>query len=769
MVARPTGTVSFLFTDIEGSTRLLHEAGEARYSDLLETHRSLLRSAFGATGGYEEGTEGDSFFVAFERANDAADAASAAQRGLAEHPWPAGLELRVRIGIHTGEPLVGPTGYVGVDVHKAARIMTAGHGGQVLLSEETRRLLAERFVLRDLGEHRLKDLLKPQRLYELAVEGLPRAFPPLRTLEGRPTNLPTPVSDFIGRGAEVGAIVRLVRDERRRLVTLTGVGGGGKTRLALRAAAELIDEFTDGVFHVPLSTLRDERLVLAQIARALEVAEEPDEPLADALPRAIGRKAILLLLDSFDRVRPAAPQVVRLLETCPGLAMLVTSRIPLSIGGETVHPVPPLQPSDALDLLVSRAQSYGVRLERADPALVTIAEQVDCLPLGLELAAARLRLLSPAELATKVEQAVFESGRLEHAPTRQQTIRSMIDWSYELMSPAEQQLFARLSVFGSAASLTALEVICGAGFETLEGLLNAGFLRRQEGSDGLARFVLPSPVRSYARERLRLSGEEPEVARAHATYYLGLARSSLEAGDAVSETNDEQQNYHAALVWAQAHDAELASTIRAALGELFRVRGQVEESRSVIAGPLVPPRREPQVDDDHELSAVREDLDAGRRLLSDGDPAQAVRHFARALQTARDEGSDPALAEAALYLGYAELAREAHSRALRALLVGLRVVESDPGSRWAGAYLEGFAAIATATGELLHAARMQGAAAACAGGAGPETAAEISGSTREAIVTALGTDAYDRAHARGRRLTLREAADEARTGTAPPL
>ena len=767
MDARPTGTVSFLFTDIEGSTRLLQAAGEERYAHLLDTHRRLLRASFEAASGFETGTEGDSFFVAFGRANHAADAASAAQRALAEHAWPEGLEFRVRIGIHTGEPLIGPMGYVGVDVHKAARIMAAGHGGQVLLSEETRRLLADRFVLRDLGEHRLKDLLKPQRLYELAVDGVPRTFPPLRTLEGRLTNLPTPVSDFIGRGTEVNAVVKLFQGERRRLVTLTGVGGGGKTRLALRAAGELVDDFAGGAFLVPLSNVRDERLVLAQVARALDIEEMPDSQLVDTLDRWIGGRELLLLLDSFDRVRGAAPHVLRLLEACPGLAMLITSRRPLGIGGETVHPVPPLQPADALDLLVSRAQSYGVRLERADPALETIADKVDCLPLGLELAAARLQLLSPAELATKVEQAVFESGRLEHAPTRQQTIRSMIDWSYELMSPAEQLLFGRLSVFAAPGPLAALETVCAATFESLEGLLNAGFLRRQVGSDGQARFVLPSPVRSYARERLRLSGEEHEVARAHAAYYLGRARSSLQAAGALSDTNDEQQNYHAALVWAQANDAELESTIRAALGELFRMRGHVEESRTVVEGPL--PRRlpEPAAADEDDVPGLRVELDRGRTLLSAGEAEEAVRHFARAVQAARDAGASAALGEAALYLGYAELERGSHSRALRALLVGLRAVEESADTRWAAAYLEGFAAIAAESGEYVHAGRMQGAAEACAGGEGPESVSAIGGATTRAIVESLGMEAYERARSSGRRLSLRAAASEARAGTAP--
>jgi predicted ATPase/class 3 adenylate cyclase len=774
MVEQPSGTVSFFFSDIEGSTRLLHALGAERYSEQLERHRAFLRERFEAHAGYEVHTEGDAFFVAFRSASHAVEAAREVQQALAAADWPDGHAFRVRIGIHTGEPVIVPPNYVGIDVHKAARIMAAGHGGQVLLSEATRRLLDARFYLRDLGEHRLKDLLQPERLYQLAIPGVSDSFPPLRTLEGKATNLPAPISDFIGRTQEVEAVLALLREGGRRLVTLTGVGGVGKTRVALRAAADLLDEFDDGVFQVALSAVRDEMLVLAEISKTLAIAEEDGRPLAETLAQALAGKKLLLLLDSFDRVRSAAPHLARLLESCPQLTVLVTSRIPLGMAGELVYPVPPLGGTEALDLLVTRAQALGIRLEPADPALVTLVERVEHLPLALELAAGRLQILRPAELVMKIEEAIFESGRLEYAPTRQQTIRSMIDWSHELMSEAEQQLFARLSVFTARAPITALEEICGADLETLSSLVIAGFVRKLEGEDGQARFVLPAIVRSYARERLRLAGEEPTIARAHAVHYLAVARRTggLEH-DVTPET--EQGNYWAALEWAKEHDHALAEELGRALGDLFHSSGRVQEEHTVIAA--IDHLRRPQHDGstDREASIGPETATgagaAGEHrgpLRAVGNNDQAAEQLQRALQQARDEGDNERTSSAAVQLGCCDLQRGQHAQALRSLLIGLRLVEADPTSPWTAPCLEGFAALAAVTGELVHAARMQGAASSFpASGAGEDLAATLRQDTRAAIVATLGFEHYERARQAGAILSLNEAAAEARSGTAP--
>src|SRR5437867_4664071 len=315
MTEPPSGSVTLLFTDIEGSTELLQRVGD-RYADLLTDHRRLLRSAFEAHGGYEIDTAGDAFFVAFSRAEDAIAAAGEAQRALAQKSWPEKGELRVRVGIHTGEPRVIDRSYVGLDVHRAARVMAAGHGGQVLISETTRKQLDDGFVLRDLGEHRLKDLLQPEHLYQLVIEGLPSEFPALKTLGNRPTNLPVQPNPLIGREREVAAVTALLREPEVRLVTLTGAGGTGKTRLALQTGAELLEEFASGVFFVSLAPIRDPSVVIPTVAQTLAVREVPGEPLAETPAAYLEQKEILFVLDNFEQLLVAAIEVSSLLQAC---------------------------------------------------------------------------------------------------------------------------------------------------------------------------------------------------------------------------------------------------------------------------------------------------------------------------------------------------------------------------------------------------------------------------------------------------------------------
>ncbi len=478
----PAGTVTLLFSDIEGSTRLLQRLAD-RYAEVLREHHRLLRLAFGAWDGIEVDNQGDSFFVAFPAAADAVVAAVTAQRALAGHPWPDGVSVRVRMGLHTGEPINIGERYIGVDVHRAARVGAAAHGGQVLLSRTTADLVARALpvgvALRDLGPHRLKDLEHPEHLYQLVVEGLPADFPPLRTLDSRPNNLPLAPTPFVGREREVAQVVALLRHADVRLLTLTGPGGTGKTRLGQRVAAELLDDFPDGVWFVDLAPITDPALVAATIARVLGVQEGADQPLVASLIEQLREKRLLLVLDNFEQVVGAALQVAEVLAACPGLKVLVTSRVALRLSREHEYPVPPLALPDprrlppldrlsqyeAVRLFIERAQAvkpdFAVTNENA-PAVAEICHRLDGLPLAIELAAARVKLLPPRALLARLGHRLqVLTGGARDLPARQQTLRGAIDWSYRLLAPEEQALFARLAVFVGGRTLEAAEAVCG--------------------------------------------------------------------------------------------------------------------------------------------------------------------------------------------------------------------------------------------------------------------------------------------------------------------
>ena len=389
----PSGTVTFLFTDIEGSTRLLHELG-AGYADALADHRRVMRKSFVAHRGVEVDTQGDAFFVAFAKASDGVTAARSAQDMLASGP------IRVRMGLHTGEPILTEEGYVGLDVHKGARIAACGHGGQVLLSEATRRLIDAE--VRDLGLHRLKDLQEPERLFQLG-EG---KFPPLKSLNQ--TNLPVQPTPFLGRERELAEVLDLLEREDVRLLTLTGAGGTGKTRLALQAVAELVEKYPDGVWFVGLADVMDPGLLLPTIAQSLEIREAAGETLEAAVERYLRSKRIVLLLDNVEQLLPAAaPPLGKLCAACPGLELVITSREPLHLGAEREYPVSPLTNDEALRLFARRAQAARPDFELRDKnrsTVETICMRLDRLPLGIELAAARVRLLPPDKLLSRLEQ-----------------------------------------------------------------------------------------------------------------------------------------------------------------------------------------------------------------------------------------------------------------------------------------------------------------------------------------------------------------------------
>jgi predicted ATPase/class 3 adenylate cyclase len=526
----PSGTVTFLFTDIEGSTRLLRELGE-RYADMLAEHNRLLREAFSRHDGLEVGTQGDSFFVAFADAGDAVAAASDVQAALAGGP------MQVRIGIHTGEAVVTDEGYVGIDVHRAARIMSAGHGGQVLFSETTRQRLGENQELVDLGEHRLKDLGAPHRLFQLGE----RDFPPLRTLYR--TNLPIQVTPLVGRRRELAEAGELVRSNR--LVTLTGPGGSGKTRLALQLAADAVEQFPDGVFWVPLQAVRDP----AFVERAIRTSVGAD----DGLIEYIANKRLLVLLDNFEQVVEAAPAVSALVGGTPHAKVLVTSREPLHVESEQRYPVEPLRDADAEILFVERGSAVAPAF-RPTAVVGEICRRLDGLPLAIELAAARLALLEPEELLARLDRRLpLLAGASRDAPARQRTLRSAIEWSYELLEPDEQQLFRRLAVFAGSFSLNAAETVCDAELDILESLVEKSLVRRW----GSGRLGMLDTIREYALERLDESPEGESMRRRHAEHFLAVAESANLSSDRLPSEGQrhdiaiaEQDNIRAALAWA---------------------------------------------------------------------------------------------------------------------------------------------------------------------------------------------------------------------------
>ena len=564
----PGGTVTFLFTDIEGSTRLLEELGAERYAEQLAGHRQVLREAFASHGGVEVDTQGDAFFVAFPTAPGALAAACEAQEALA---------IPVRMGLHTGTPLLTGEGYVGADIHRAARIAAAGHGGQVLISASTAALIdASNSLLLDLGEHRLKDLSAPEQLYQVG-DG---EFPRLKTLYQ--TNLPVPATAFLGREQELAEVAGLLTADGSRLLTLTGPGGTGKTRLALQAAAESADHFPDGVWWVPLAALRDAAVVLPTVAVALGTREEPGRSLQDALRTALAGRRALLLLDNAEHLLPGFAEQLSALRAVDGPSILVTSRERLQLQGEHVYAVAPLEEHDAVRLFLERSLALGVRLERS-PAVVELCRRLDELPLALELAAARTPLFSVAQLLERLggRLDLLKGGR--DADPRQQTLRATIAWSYELLSEEERLLFRRLSVFPAGCSLERAESVCEADPDTLQSLLDKSLVRRRDTQSG-PRFWMLETIREYAAEQLEESGERSTVEDRLIDAACEFARAAepewrLGNTDEWSGRFDlERDNLRSAIAAAlERGDAERALTIAAYLGWLWQERGLMRE------------------------------------------------------------------------------------------------------------------------------------------------------------------------------------------------
>jgi predicted ATPase/class 3 adenylate cyclase len=616
----PTGTVTFLFTDIEGSTRLADEL-RAAWPRLLERHREIARAAWAEQHGVEIGTEGDSFFVVFASAPQAAAAAVAVQRGLAAEPWPEGGRIRIRMGLHTGEAVLSGGSYVGLDVHRAARIANAANGGQVLLSATTRSLvegsLPQGVTLREMGEHRLKDLSRPERISELVIEGLISDFPPLRTLNAVPNNLPTQLTSFLGRQHEIAEARQLLIDGR--LLTLTGPGGTGKTRLSLQLAADATDRFPDGIYFVPLGTISQSDLVLPTIAQAMGMVD-PGTQALDRVADHIASKCILLVLDNFEQVNDAAPRIAELLARAPKMSILVTSRSPLRVYGEREFPVPPLGVPDPKHLpdfeQLSTYESVALFIERAmavrpdfavtganAPAVAEICVRLDGLPLAIELAAARVRVLTPQAIMERLgDRLKLLSGGSRDLPERQQTLRGAIAWSHDLLDEADQRVFARFAVFAGGARLDAIEtVVFGPDdatdpLDAITSLVDKSLIRQESEPSGEPRFRMLSTIREYAMEKLGERGEADVLQERHAAWVVSLAEQSAPRvfGDEQRTVLDryemEHDNIRAALAWAAgAGHSETALRILASSWRFWQMRGFLAEARETAERVLALP------------------------------------------------------------------------------------------------------------------------------------------------------------------------------------
>ena len=562
----PSGTVTFLFTDVEGSTKLLHSLGAEGYADALAEHRRVIREACSAEGGVEVDTQGDAFFFAFPTAPGALAAAAVFTEALTSG------SIAVRVGLHTGTPLVAQEGYVGGDVNRAARIAACGHGGQVLVSSSTAQLVE--LELTDLGEHRLKDLSAPERIYQLGDGD----FPALKSLYR--TNLPVPATPFLGREQELAEVVELLTADDARLLTLTGPGGTGKTRLALQAAGLASDAYPDGVFWIPLAPLRDPTLVLATAAQTLGSKNGLAEHIAD--------KAMLCLFDNFEQVVGAAPELAELVSACPNLDVLVTSRERLRVGGEQTYPVPPLAEEDGEALFVTRAQAVEPSFTPSE-AVRELCLRLDELPLALELAAARTALFSPEQLLEKLSQRLDLLRGERDADPRQQTLRATTEWSYELLSEEEQRLFRRLAVFVGGCTYEAAEDVAEADPDTLQSLLDKSLLRKRDSPAG-PRYWMLETIREYAAGQLEASGEADELRRRHAEQFLDLAEQGrLIEMDAswVNRVDSEVDNVRTALDFAKrTGQSQRVLRATASLRDFWFTRGYIAEGQMCLENAL---------------------------------------------------------------------------------------------------------------------------------------------------------------------------------------
>ena len=621
----PGGTVTFLFTDVEGSTSLLDELGAERYAEVLAEHRRLVRGIAASSGGVEVDNQGDAFFLAFPLAAGALAAAEGIRDALAQG------RVRVRMGLHTGEPLLTDEGYVGPDVHRAARIAAAGHGGQVLLSAATASLVEGH--LRDLGEHRFKDLAAAERLYQLGDED----FPALRSLHR--TNLPVPSTAFLGRDRELGELKELLSRPHVRLVTLIGPGGIGKTRVALQTAALVSEDYPDGVWWVPLAAIRDAGVVEEVAAQALGAKE--------GLVEHIGSKRALVLFDNFEQVLEAASGIGDLLASCPDLKVLATSREPLHLSSEHEYAVAPLGRDDGIKLFNARAQAVRADF-RSDAAVSEICRRLDDLPLALELAAARVKVLSPSQILERIGEALpLLADGPRDAPERQRTLRATIEWSHDLLSADEQQLFRRLAVFTGGFTLEAAEEVCDADLEAISLLVDKSLVRVSD-----ERFSVLETIREYADERLSASGEENDLRTRHARFFATFAEGvepELTSGGRqalwLERIAQDHENLRSALAWlSDAGERESVLRVSGSLVVFWFVRGFYAEGVDWLCRAIA----EAEV----SSSALAKALwGAGFLEALEGDFATGKAHLDRSIAVGREVGDDSSVARSLLGLG----------------------------------------------------------------------------------------------------------------------
>jgi predicted ATPase/class 3 adenylate cyclase len=702
-------TLAFLFSDIEGSTRLEQAVGTAVYVAIRERHRELLRAAFVAHEGREQGTEGDSFFVVFPAASDALRAALDAQRALAAEAWPALATVRVRMGLHAGEATLVGGSLVGLAINRAARIAGVAHGGQVLVSESIRALagagIPQGAGLIDLGAHRLKDLREPEHLYQLSAPDLPAGFPPLATLDARPNNLPTQLTSFVGREAELSSAGGLL--DSNRLVTLTGPGGTGKTRLSLQVAAGAADGYPDGVFFVPLETVRDPALVASRIAGEIGLAESGGRSGRDVVVEWLTGKRVLFVLDNFEQVLDAGAVVADILRAAPGLKVIVTSRAPLRVSGEQEFPVPglPVPPdpghlggyeqaqhggADAFDpallstyeavrLFIARARSvrpdFAVTNENA-PAVAAICARLHGMPLAIELAAARIKLLGPDAILARLEhQLNLLAAGARDLPARQQTLRGAIAWSYDILDEPHQRLLDRLSVFAGGFDLEAAEAVGGPSseigmdvFDGLTALADQSLIRSVDGDP--ARFHLLETIREFAAEMLEAREDAAAIRERHARWYLALAEGAAPglAGAAQRELLEQLEREHdnlRAVLDRAAARGDSATTIRLAFAmwRFWQKRGHLNEAHRRLEALAAAPwsRDDPvlrarlmealggvlwwQADLAAMKVAYREAVDIWRAEGDKTEIANALYNYAFAFAVNPDATADPASAD----------------------------------------------------------------------------------------------------------------------------
>ena len=710
MTEPPTGNVTFFFTDIQGSTAMWERDPVAMQS-ALSRHDAILKGSIEERGGYVFKTVGDAFCAAFPTATGALEAALAAQRALYAEEWERDRVIRARMALHTGAIEERGGDYFGPPVNRVARLLSAGHGGQTLLSLATQELVRDGLPggasLIDLGERRLKDLFRPERVFQLLAPDLPQEFPPLRTLESRRNNLPLQPTPLVGRERAVEEVCERLRQRDVRLLTLTGPGGTGKTRLSLQAGADLLEDFEHGVCFVELATETDPELIVSEVAGALGLRESGDVALQDLLKEYLSRRELLLILDNFEQLLEAAPLAGELLSAAPGVKVLATSRIPLRLYGEHEYAVPPLSVPDPRRLppvaVLSQYEAVRLFIERAGaakagfeitnenvPAIAEICVRLDGLPLAIELAAARIKLLPPKALLTRLANRLkILTGGAKDLPARQRTLRGAIEWSYDLLDEGEKTLFARLSAFSGGRTLEAVEAVCDAegdppidSFEGVSSLLDKSLLRQEEDLQDEPRFVMLETIHEFAREKLEESGEAEAIKRAHAEYFLAVAEEAepeLVGPDQVAwldRLEAEHDNLQAALSWSLAGgEIELGLRLAGALWWFWNLRCHWREGRRWYEEGLQRAGKVPQ------LVRAKALLGAGVLMYKLGDHELSAERIESSLDLYRQAGGRQGAATCLGFLGTIALDLGDLERA-EALLEESLTLARESGSRW---------------------------------------------------------------------------------------